>query len=429
MNKRSHYLTKCLILNKHGLLEGPFKVRIENGIVASLEKVKDIGVIEGKKPWGDYPILLPSIIDVHVHFRVPGKIESGFEVSQSSMAKGGITGALGMGNTNPAIDNIDIWSGLRNRLNGSNLDIDHVATISRGLKGEELTDIEGLSAAGVRAFSDDGKPLTDELFREALKRLRQYEKPILLHEEDFNKTGNGVMTDGETSRALGLVSIKRDFESSKIKRDLEVIKKEKGRVHFQHISTKSSVEALRRARQEGLSFTCETCPHYLLLTDKYVNQNGKPDPNKKMKPPLGTDEDMQALRDAVKEGLIDIIASDHAPHKREDKEKGFIQAPFGVIGLETLLSASLEALYFEEEMLLTEIMKLFTINPTRLLDIDKLGYINEGQVADCVLIDLNSPWVVREEDILTGAKNSPFQGRRFRARVIETYSKGIKVYG
>ncbi|MBN1234403.1 MAG: dihydroorotase [Candidatus Coatesbacteria bacterium] len=427
--KRICHLPPCLILSKNKKLIGPFQIKTEDKLIIAVEGKKGVTIRDDWKLDGidfPFPVAIPGLLDMHVHFRMPGGEESeDFHSASKAMAKGGILHALGMANTKPVIDNMKIW-GMYSRKAKEFLDINLVSSITKGLSGEELVDIEGLADEGVLAFSDDGRPLKSEKLREALERLKQFKKPVLVHEEDLDLSSTGAVLASDLARNLKLDEINKEFEVRKIREDLEIVKKTKGKIHFQHVSSKLSVELLRQAKSDGIEFTAETCPHYLYFT--YNDIENDLDTNKKMKPPLGSEEDRKALINAIKDGTITVIASDHAPHREELKKKSFNEAPFGVIGLETLFPVTCEILIHKEKLPLSFIIDFFTSNPAKILGLDLRNFLDYKNLSDFILVDFNEPWKVKKDEILSKSKNSPFIDRKFKTRIIATFNKGKEIY-
>jgi len=411
------------IVNYDKVLEGD--ILIDNSkiieIGTSLKHENAIQIIEAE---GKY--VFPGFIDMHVHLREPGQEEKETLLSGLSAAvHGGITGVCCMPNTNPIVDNeyyvkflIDkAWEINKARLFP-------IGAITKQSKGEEISEMVSMIKAGAVAFSDDGVAVSNMLvLRRALQYIKPYNKPLILHCEDKQLSVDGAMNEGETATKLGLPGIHNVAEEAYIAQSIETAKYF-GKVHIAHVSTKGSVELIRFAKQRNIAITAETAPHYFVLTEKNV---GSYNTNAKMNPPLRTEEDRRAIIEGLRDGTIDAIASDHAPHTVDDKNKEFNQALFGIIGLETLIMLSLKVLVQEEGFTLSQIAKLCSYNPASILGI-KAGYLKAGTVADLTIVDLNRKWSLDENYFYSKSKNTPFIGWQGVGKAELTMVNGIVVW-
>ena len=368
-------------------------------------------------------VLAPGLVDLHVHLREPG--QSGKETIASgtrAAAAGGFTAVACMPNTQPVIDN-PAWVEwvIRRAAEAGHCRVHPIAAATVGQKGETLTDMGALAAAGAVAFSDDGLPIMSaEIMRRALEYAHPTARPIVCHEEDLTLRGRGHMNEGPTATRLGLRGIPSAAESVMVWRDVELAALTGGRVHLAHLSCASSFEGLRAAKRRGLAVSGETCPHYWMLNDEAV---GEYDTNAKMNPPLRSERDREATIAAIVDGTIDCLVTDHAPHTIEDKRQPFDQAPFGIVGLETALALTLTGLVRPGHLTLTRAIELWTEAPRRLFDLPAVG-VEAGSPADLVLFDPDEEWTVDPERFHTRGRNTPFAGRALHGRVLATWCEG-----
>ena len=371
-------------------------------------------------------LVVPGFIDLHVHLREPGFEDSETIASGARAAlRGGFTTVCAMPNTEPAIDSPGLIAELVARAKAANAArVLPVATITRGRKGKELADLVELAAAGAVAFSDDGSPVDDaRLFRSALEYARAADRPVLEHPQDLALSARGVMHEGRVSADLGLPGIPAAAEEAAIARDLALAKLSGARLHLQHVSTARSVELVRRAKADGLAVTCEVTPHHLSLTDAWVAGDrtvaweGRASPratpfdaSTKVNPPLRTEGDVRALWDALADGTIDAIATDHAPHASVKKDVEYDLAAFGISGLETALPLLLGGVDAGWAALDTVIAAL-TTGPARVLGIDVPD-------DDWTVVDRAATWIVTAAGLASKGKNTPLLGRELRGRVV-----------
>jgi dihydroorotase len=371
-------------------------------------------------------IVAPGFIDMHVHLREPGYEykETVLTGSQSAVA-GGFTTVACMANTNPVNDNGAVTRYIIDRARMANLArVFPIGALSKGLKGEELAEIGEMFAEGAVAISDDGRPVMDaNLMRRALEYCSMFNLPVCVHEEDLHLAAGGVMNEGPTALRLGLKGIPNAAEEVMVARDVALARLTGGRLHIAHVSTRGSVALIRQAKAEGLAVTAEATPHHFTLTEEAVTGYNT---NAKMAPPLRVDADVQAIQGGLRDGTIDAIATDHAPHHRDEKEVEFDQAAPGIVGLETALPLTLR-LVEAGVLSLTEALRKLTINPARILGLP-YGTLAVGAPADVVIFDPTRQWRVEVEKLRSKSKNSPFDGWELRGKVIVTMVNGQVVY-
>jgi len=373
-------------------------------------------------------IVAPGLIDIHVHLREPGfswkeTIESGARAA----AAGGFTTVVCMPNTSPVADSPSTIAWIKDRAaEVACVNVLPSGAISKGLAGEELAPIGSLAQAGVVAITDDGHCVqNNELMRRAVEYARMVGVPVLDHCQDYNLVGNGVVHEGYWSTLLGLPGWPAAGEEAIVARNILLAELCDHHIHCQHISSAGSVRLLREARSRGVKISGEVCPHHIALTDESI-QNF--DTNYKMNPPLRSERDVAALLEGIAYGTLDILASDHAPHAKFEKEVEFDQAPFGIVGLETELGLFIDLLVHKTKTIaLPRLIELFTLNPARLLKLDA-GTLANGAVADVTLIDPALEWTVNADNFETLSCNTPFTGRKLKGRAVRTIVRGETVW-
>jgi len=370
-------------------------------------------------------LVVPGLIDMHTHLREPGHeyketIKSGCEAA----AAGGFTSIACMANTNPVNDNQSVTEYiLRKAKHEGCVNVFPVGAITKGLNGEVLTEMGDLREAGAIALSDDGKSVkNNELMRRAMEYAQSFHLPIISHCEDPDLAKNGVMNEGYVSTCLGLKGIPHTAEEVMLARDVMLSELTGCPLHIAHVSTAGSVRIIRDAKSRGVRLTAETAPHYFTLTDEAVRGF---DTNTKVNPPLRTEKDIDAIKEGLKDGTIDVIATDHAPHSLLEKDVEFDYAAFGIIGLETALPLSL-MLYFEGVLSLADLIAKFTVNPARIFNLKK-GSLLPGTDADVTIMDLENTWTVDVNKFKSKSRNSPFHGRNVRGEVVTTFVGGKMV--
>jgi len=371
-------------------------------------------------------IVTPGLVDMHVHFREPGEeYKETIATGSQAAAAGGFTAVACMPNTNPVNDSRSVTEFILERARKANLiRVYPVAAISRGSRSESLTEFGDLKQAGAVAVSDDGRPVTSsELMRRAIEYARFFNLPVISHCQDLNLSNKGVIHEGTISTKLGLQGIPAASEEIMVVREILLAKLTGYPVHIAHVSTEGSVKFIKQAKEEGIPVTAETAPHYFSLDHTAVVGF---DTNAKMYPPLREPKDVEAIKIGLSQGVIDAIATDHAPHSLIEKDVEFDKAAFGIIGLETALPLTL-ALVREGVMGLPEAIAKLSYNPASILSI-KGGVIEEGKEADLTIIDLNNEYVVKKESFKSKSHNSPFIGWQMKGKAILTMVGGKIVW-
>ena len=401
-------------------------VLIENGKVKKIDR--DISESEADRVISAKDCyVMPGFIDMHVHFRDPGyeQKEDIFSGMQAA-AHGGYTTVLTMPNTRPAADNPDVIHYVHNKAKaGQCIHVLQVGAITKGQKGEELADIESLVEAGCPAISEDGKTVMDaSLCMDAMAEAARLHIPVLAHCEDRNMVQKGVINEGEKSKEFGLPGIKNTVEDLIIARDIILAKETGAQLHLCHCSTKNSVWMVKSAKEVGVKVSAEVCPHHFTLSTDDMKE---PDPNYKMNPPLRTKEDVQALKEGLRDGIMEVISTDHAPHTFDDKNCSMQEAPFGIVGLETAASLTYTELVLGGYLTPMKMAACMSYNPAGIIGIDK-GDISEGKPADIVIFDPKKTYRIDKNTFASKGKNTPFDGREVTGRVKCTICDGEVVY-
>jgi dihydroorotase len=367
-------------------------------------------------------LVIPGLIDMHTHLRDPGhEYKETIKTGCQAAAAGGFTSIACMANTNPVNDNQSVTEYiLRKARHEGCVNVFPVGAITRGLNGETLTEMGELKGAGVIAFSDDGKSVKNsELMRRAMEYAKSFNLPLIAHCEDPDLVNNGVMNEGYVSTCLGLKGIPHTAEEVMVARDVMLSELTGCPLHIAHVSTAGSVWTIRDAKSRGAKVTSETAPHYFTLTDELVRGF---DTNAKVNPPLRTGEDVNAIKEGLKDGTIDMIATDHAPHSLLEKDVEFDYAAFGIVGLETAFPLSL-MLYTEGILSLPQLIAKFTVNPARAFNLRK-GSLQIGMDADITILDLEKTWTVDVSCFKSKGRNSPFHGWNMQGKVVATLVGG-----
>ena len=376
-------------------------------------------------------IACPGLIDIHVHLREPGgEHKETLQTGCEAAVAGGFTTVCCMPNTTPALDNVNIVKDVVQR--AADIDLCRVKVIAAatvGRQGREPVDMAALKDAGVVAFSDDGDGIEDDdVCREVMEKLREIDRPLFPHCEFKSISKSGVMHAGQTCAELGLQGYDPRGEEAMIERDLQLVAETNTRYHVAHISSANGVDLIRRAKRKNLPASTEVCPHHLLLCDEdVIGADGKPDPNFKMSPPLRSRDDVKACIEGVIDGTIECIVTDHAPHTAEEKQTGFVNAPMGIVGLETSLACAVKALLWPGGLGWSDLIRCMTTNPARILGLEG-GTLAVGQPADITLIDPDREWTIRAEDFRSKSRNTPFDGWRVKAKAVATIVAGRPVY-
>ena len=372
-------------------------------------------------------MVAPGLVDMHVHLRDPGlTYKEDILTGCGAAARGGVTSLACMANTSPAVDCPEQVNYVLDRARQANgVGVYPVAALSRGLRGEEPTDAEALKAAGAIALSDDGNNVDNaNLMRDVLIRARQLEMPVLCHCEDTSMVAGRAVNEGSVSRQLWLEGRPAIAEEIMVMRDAMLAEETGARVHICHVSTAKSVDIIRRMKKKGVLITCETCPQYFTLTEDEVLRQGA---MARVNPPLRTKADVQGIITGLKDGTIDAIATDHAPHSPEEKARPLSRAPSGMIGLETSLALTLTQLYHTRKLDLPAIIRRMSTNPADILHLSR-GRMSLGAVADLVIFNPDEAWTIDPEQFASKARNTPFAGRMVKGRVKYTIARGEVIY-
>lgn len=399
-------------------------LRITDGRVEEIGKGLEIKdkeeILDVRDCW-----VMPGAIDLHVHFREPGYVhKETIETGAKSAAKGGFTTVCAMPNTNPIVDNKDIVEKIYTIVNEKAIvNVLQIGAITKEQKGKQLADIEEMQESGICAISEDGRSVMNpELLRKAMKIAKDIDLPIFSHCED-ETIAEGCMHEGIQSAKLGLKGIPREAEDSITQRDILLAKETKAQLHLCHVSTKGSVEYVRKAKENGIKVTAEVCPHHFTLTDKVVDGINT---NTKMNPPLRGQEDYEAILEGFRDGTIDVIATDHAPHHEDEKNTSYEKAPNGIIGLETAIPLGITELVNKGIITKEAFVEKLTANPAKILGSNR-GGLAVKDIADITIIDPTEIYKI-EDDFASMSKNTPFIGREVQGRVKYTIVSGKIVY-
>ena len=416
-------------------------VLIENGTVVKMEK--KIEETADREIDAAECFLMPGFVDLHVHLRDPGfEQKETIETGCRAAAHGGFTTILAMPNTKPVVDNADVVNYVHNKARTVGIvNVLQVGAITKGQQGKELADIDGMVAAGIPAISEDGKSVMNaELYREAMIRAAEHGIAVLAHCEDINLVNGGVMNEDAHAKELGLKGITNSVEDVIVARDIMLCRETGVKLHLCHCSTKNSVKMVEHAKMEGITVTAEVCPHHFTLTsddihkieptidpEKKVAIEADADTNFKMNPPLRAKEDVQALKEGLRDDIMDVIATDHAPHTFEDKNTSMKNAPFGIVGLETAASLTYTELVAQNYLTPMQMAEKMSYNPAKVIGLDK-GDIAPGKVADLVIFDPEKTYTIDKYSFAGKSKNTPFHGRKVTGKVRMTIVGGHVVY-
>ena len=418
------------ILLKNGRLIDPLTrrdeevdIHINNGTIERMGK--GVTVVAAQLIELKGRVIAPGFIDMHVHLREPGfEYKETILTGVTAAAAGGFTAVCCMPNTDPPIDEESTVRFIQNKakiaLNGL-VDVHPVAAVTKGRKGEHIAPLAELSEAGAVAFTDDGDPVYDaEIMRRALEYAAMFGKPIIQHAQDMPMTRGGAMNEGYIATVLGLPGMPPIAEDVVVARDIHLAGYTGGQYHLAHMSTAGATELVRQAKTKGLNVTCEVTPHHFTLTDEAVRGY---DTNTKMNPPLRTREDVEALKQGLRDGTIDVIATDHAPHSFDEKQVEYQSAPFGIVGLETAIGLTITELVDAGVLTLMQMIEKFSTNPRRILHLPEIR-IAEGQRANLSIFDPTVEWVVDPASFRSKSKNSPFGGRKLKGRGVGVINNG-----
>ncbi|PNT93015.1 dihydroorotase [Clostridium thermosuccinogenes] len=417
---------RILIKNGHVIdlatkLNGVYDVMIEDGRV--VEIARDLDITNGELIDAEGKYVLPGLVDAHCHLRDPGfEYKEDIESGTRSAAKGGFTSIACMPNTNPVIDNEAMVKYIINKAKTDGVvNVFPIGSISKGQKGEELSEIGELKFAGAVAISDDGRPVaSSSLMKKALQYASMFDMTVISHCEDPDLSDGGVMNEGTQSTLLGLKGIPSAAEEVMVARDLILAEYTKTPIHIAHVSTELSVDLIRHAKKRGVKVTAETCPHYFSLTEKACDGFNT---LAKVNPPLRTSRDVEAVIEGLKDGTIDIIATDHAPHHMDEKEVEFDLAANGMVGFETALPLVITYLVKPGHLTLENVVEKMCVNPSRILGLNK-GTIEIGKPADLIIVDTDEVNTVDVQKFASKSKNSPFDGYKLSGAVYCTIVGG-----
>ncbi|MFW6034858.1 MAG: dihydroorotase [Halanaerobiales bacterium] len=418
-------LKNALVIDPKNKLNGYYDLLIKDAYIKSIKKnIKEnnkdtVYDLKGK-------IIIPGLIDMHTHLREPGyeekeTIKTGCEAA----AAGGFTTIACMPNTSPVVDNPATVEYIKSKAKNCLIKVVPIGSITKESEGKELAEIGFLASAGVCALSDDGRPVMNgEVMRRAMEYSSSFNLPIISHCEDLNLAGDGVMNEGYNSTILGLKPIPAAAEEVMIARDIILAELTDCQLHIAHLSTKRGVDLVADAKKRGINISAEVTPHHLTLSDDAVRGYN---PDTKVNPPLRSREDVEALRKGLGEGIIDVIATDHAPHTFEDKLGEYDYASFGISGLETALSLSYDKLIKNDILDWNQIVTAMTVNPAGILGLDFKG-IKQGAKADITIFDPDRKWTVEKNKLKSKGKNTPFAGSKLEGKVILTIINGNVIY-
>lgn len=408
--------------------DGIFDVLIKDGIIKAVGSFseEETAGYETIDAAGKY--IMPGFIDLHVHFREPG-LEYKETIASGTLAaaKGGFTAVCPMPNTVPVTDSAEMIQRVLeiNEKDGCGVRLYPTGAITVGQNGETLADIKAMAEAGAKAISEDGKSVMNaELYRQAMYKAAEAGIPVFAHCEDKNMVGKGAINAGKKAEELGLEGISNAVEDVIIARDILLSKETKAKLHLCHCSTRDGVRMLQIAKSRGYSITGEVCPHHFSLCDDDIPSD---DANYKMNPPLRSREDMQALKEGLAYDFADVIATDHAPHSEEEKNRTMSDAPFGIVGLETAFALTVTNLLLPGYITPLQMVKKLSLNPAHILGVEG-GSLQEGAPADVVIADLNTRYTIDKDTFVSKGKNTPFHGQEVVGRVEKTIVAGKVIY-
>ena len=414
------------ILNPSNGMDGVYDVSIEDGVITevktnlSTDQADEIIDASGK-------YVMPGFIDLHVHYREPGfEYKETIETGSMSSARGGYTSVCPMPNTKPSIDSKEMVQWLMDKAKtDSVVHLLPVGAVTKEQSGDEVTDMAGMKEAGAVAVSEDGKSVMDILvYVEGMKKAAENDLLVMAHCEDRQLVRGGVMNAGKRAEELGLPGITNSVEDVITARDIFLANETGARLHLCHCSTKDSVALIKMAKEAGYKVTGEACPHHFTLCDEDIPSD---DANYKMNPPLRARADMQALKEGLRDGIMDVISTDHAPHGAEEKAQSMKKAPFGIVGEETAFALTVTELVEQGYLTKMQLVEKMSYNPAKVLGIDK-GRLEVGKAADLVIADFEENYTIDVSKFASKGKNSPFNGKQVKGRVYQTLVDGKVVY-
>ncbi len=398
---------------------------LENGRISKTGKGLSAGP-GARKVDAKGQLVIPGLIDMHCHLREPGfEYKETIATGCAAAVKGGITSVMCMANTNPVNDCASVTAHILDKASQAALArVYPIGAITQGMQGETLTEMGELAENGCVAVSDDGRPVhSGGIMRRAIQYANVFGLLVIDHAEDLSIAGEGVMHEGFVSTQLGLEGIPTAAAVSEIARNIALVREFGGRIHIAHVSSRSGADLIRHAKAEGLAVTAETCPHFFTLDHEAVRGF---DTNAKVNPPLRTADDVEGIIQSLADGTIDVIATDHAPHHRDEKDREFDLAAFGISGFETALALTLN-LVRKERMSLLDAISKWTLNPARIVGLPG-GSLADGAPADVTLVDMEAQWTVDPSRFLSRGKNTPFAGMKLQGEVVNTFVDGRMVY-
>lgn len=405
--------------------DGNYDILIDDGKIQKVEKQMEEKADEVIDAEGCY--VMPGLIDMHVHLRDPGlTYKESVETGARAAARGGITTVVAMPNTKPVTDDRDRVGYVVHKAEMlAPIHVLQTGTVTKGMAGKEITNIAEMVKAGAPAITEDGKTVMDSgVYRDAMKEAKKAGIPVLAHCEDSNLVQGGVVNADANMEALGLKGISNAVEDIIVARDIMLAAETGVHLHLCHCSTKGSVEMVRQAKEAGISVSAEVCPHHFTLSTDDIK---KPDANFKMNPPLRTKEDVEALKAGLKADIMEVISTDHAPHSAEEKRKPMETAPFGIVGLETSVPLTITELVDTGILTPMQMAEKMSYNPAKILGIDR-GSLAEGKPADVTVIDPKAEYTIHASKFASKGKNTPFDGRKVKGRVVATICDGKTVY-
>lgn len=388
---------------------------VDKGIISEIGSDLELDGIDMEIIDAAGKIVTPGLVDMHCHLRDPGQeYKEDIESGTRSAAVGGITSIACMPNTKPVIDCEPIVTYIMAKAKEVGyVNVYPIGAISKGLEGKELAEIGELKFAGAVAISDDGRPVVESgLMRRAMEYADMFDMTVISHCEDLGLADGGSMNEGYMSTYLGLKGITRAAEEVMVSRDIIIAEATGAAIHIAHVSTRGSVELVRQAKKRGVRVTCETCPHYFTLTENAVDGYNT---NAKMNPPLRTDDDVEAIKEGLKDGTIDCIVTDHAPHHEDEKNCEFALAMNGIVGFETSLGLGLEYLVKPSVLTINELIEKMSVNPSKILGLNK-GNLSVNNTADITIFNPDEEWIVDVSKFESKSKNSPYDGFKLRGK-------------
>lgn len=420
-------IQKGRILNPSDQRDEVGDIYMEDGVIQEIGGTITPEETPDKVIFAESCYVMPGLIDLHVHLRDPGLThKEDIVTGAKAAARGGFTTILAMPNTKPVIDCADRVQYVHNKAKElAPVHVLQIGAVTKQQKGEELADIEGMIQAGIPAISEDGKSVMNmKLYREAMEIAAKHNLPVFAHCEDQNMVNGGCVNEDKHSKELGLPGISNAVEDVIVARDIVLAKETGARLHLCHCSTKDSVRMIQLAKEEKLPVTGEVCPHHFTLTSDDMVAG---DTNYKMNPPLRTEADKEALLKGLKEDILDVISTDHAPHSREEKQQPMTKAPFGIVGLETAVALTVTELVDKGVITPLQMAEKMSYNPAQIIGSDR-GRLEVGSPADVTIIDPEAEYVIDSMSFLSKGKNTPFDGRKVKGLVKATICDGEVVY-